>query len=204
VAPSEQGDDQAQGQPLSADIFISYSRKDIAFARLIRASLQASGLDTWIDWDRIPVGERWWDEICQAIERTHIFMFIISGSSMGSPVCRDEINQALKNHKRIIPILVDHLAPEAVHKFVPELPELNWVIFEKDHLFQIAENQQAQSGPPEDRLVALPWPLGVPGPLDRRCGCAAQALTAEGTERFRTGQGSAPRCGRRWLLSDSE
>jgi len=113
VAPSEQGDDQAQGQPLSADIFISYSRKDIAFARLIRASLQASGLDTWIDWDRIPVGERWWDEICQAIERTHIFMFIISGSSMGSPVCRDEINQALKNHKRIIPILVDHLAPVA-------------------------------------------------------------------------------------------
>jgi WD40 repeat protein len=156
VVPSEQGDDQAQGQPLSADIFISYSRKDIAFARLIRASLQSSGLDTWIDWDRIPVGERWWDEICQAIERTHIFMFIISGSSMGSPVCRDEINQALKNHKRIIPILVDHLAPEAVHKFVPELPELNWVIFEKDHLFQIAENQQAQSGPPEDRLVALP------------------------------------------------
>jgi WD40 repeat protein len=152
----EQGDDQAQAQPLSADIFISYSRKDIAFARLIRASLQASGLDTWIDWDRIPVGERWWDEICQAIERTHIFMFIISASSMSSPVCRDEINQALKNHKRIIPILVDHLAPEAVHRFVPELPELNWVIFEKDHLFQIAENEQAQSGPPEDRLVALP------------------------------------------------
>ena len=154
--PPVHGDDQAQGQPLSADIFISYSRKDIAFARLIRASLQSSGLDTWIDWDRIPVGERWWDEICQAIERTHIFMFVISSSSLGSPVCRDEIGQALKNHKRIIPILVDHLTPEAVHKFVPGLPELNWVIFEKDHLFQVTENRQVQSGPAEDRLVALP------------------------------------------------
>ena len=55
-APPQESDDQAQGQPLSADIFISYSRKDIAFARLIRSSLQSSGLDTWIDWDRIPVG----------------------------------------------------------------------------------------------------------------------------------------------------
>lgn len=154
--PAQQGDDQAPGKPLSADVFISYSRKDIAFARLIRASLQSCDLDTWIDWDRIPVGERWWDEICRAIERSNVFMFIISGSSMGSPVCRDEINQALKNHKRIIPILVDDLTPDAVHKFVPELPELNWVIFEKDHLFQITENQQVQSGPPEDRLVALP------------------------------------------------
>ena len=155
-APPQQDDGRAAAQPQSADIFISYSRKDIAFARLIRSSLQSSGLDTWIDWDRIPVGERWWDEICRAIERSNVFMFIISASSMGSPVCRDEINQALKNHKRIIPILVDQLTPEAVHKFVPELPELNWVIFEKDHLFQITENQQVQSGPPEDRLLALP------------------------------------------------
>lgn len=147
---------EAPAQPQSADIFISYSRKDIAFARLIRSSLQSSGLDTWIDWDRIPVGERWWDEICQAIEKSNVFMFIISSSSMGSSVCRDEINQALKNHKRIIPILVDQLTPEAVHQVVPELPELNWVVFEKDHLFQITEDKRVKSGPPEDRLQALP------------------------------------------------
>jgi hypothetical protein len=91
---ARQGDAIETAQPRSADIFISYSRKDIAFARLIRSSLQASGLDTWIDWDRIPVGERWWDEICRAIERSNVFMFIISASSTGSPVCRDEINQA--------------------------------------------------------------------------------------------------------------
>ena len=154
--PLPQGADQAPGQPLSADVFISYSRKDIAFARLIRTSLQASGVDTWIDWDRIPVGERWWDEIRQAIERSNVFMFIISGSSVGSTVCRDEINLALQNHKRIIPILVDNLTPEAVHKFVPELPEFNWVIFEKDRLFQLTEDQQVTSGSPEDRLVAFP------------------------------------------------
>ena len=32
-----------------SDVFISYSRKDIAFARLLRESLQQSQVDTWID-----------------------------------------------------------------------------------------------------------------------------------------------------------
>ena len=155
-ASAPQGAEQPPGQPLSADVFISYSRKDIAFARLLRAALHSSGLESWIDWERIPVGEKWWAEICQAIERSNVFLFIISASSIGSSVCRDEVNEALKNHKRVIPVLVDNLTPEAVHKFVPELPELNWVIFEKDNLFQLTEDPQVRSGPPEDRLVALP------------------------------------------------
>ena len=154
--PSPDGDAGTQAETLSADIFISYSRKDIAFARLIRTSLESAGLETWIDWARIPVGERWRDEISQAIERSNVFLFIISRSSTESSICRDEINEALKNHKRIVPVLVDDLTPEVVHRFVPELPEINWVVFEKDRLFQIAENDLADAGAPEDRLVALP------------------------------------------------
>jgi hypothetical protein len=92
-----------------------YSRKDIAFARLIRESLQENEIDTWIDWERIPVGEKWWPEICSAIENANVFMFIISKNSIGSPVCKDEIDQALKNHKRIIPIVVDDLKPAGVY-----------------------------------------------------------------------------------------
>jgi WD40 repeat protein len=139
-----------------SDVFISYSRKDIAFARLLRESLQQNEVDTWIDWERIPVGERWWDEICQAIENANVFMFIISKNSIGSPVCKNEIDHALKNHKRIIPVIVDELAPEAVREFTPELPQINWIVFEKDHLFRIEENAQDQSDSPEDRQVALP------------------------------------------------
>ena len=40
------GDDRMSDPGGSADVFISCSRKDIAFARLLRASLQTSGLDT--------------------------------------------------------------------------------------------------------------------------------------------------------------
>jgi hypothetical protein len=183
--PTEPGPDQPPGRSLSADIFISYSRKDIAFARLLRSSLESSGLNTWIDWERIPVGEQWWSEISQAIERCNVFMFIISASSIGSSVCKDEINEALKNHKRVIPVLVDNVTPEAVREFIPELPGLNWVVFEKDHLFRLGEDAEAAPGRDEDRLVALPVRAG-PGQAHR-----------DGSHRLGLGESSYPVAGGR-------
>lgn len=44
-------------------IFISYSRKNIDFAGNIVQALADNDLDTWIDWDSIPSGEKWRDEI---------------------------------------------------------------------------------------------------------------------------------------------
>ena len=141
-----------------SDVFISYSRKNIAFARLLRESLQKSQIDAWIDWERIPVGEKWWPEICDAIEHANIFMFIISKDSIGSPVCKDEIDFALKNNKRIIPIIVDDLQPSVIKEFAPDLPAINWIMFEKGQIFRIEENLDNQSDKPEDRQVALPLP----------------------------------------------
>ena len=138
------------------DVFISYSRKDIAFARLINEALQKSDVDTWVDWQKIPVGERFWNEICQAIENANVFMFIISQNSLGSKVCKDEINEALKNNKRIIPIIVDKLKAEAVQAFVPDLAQINWIVFERDHIFRLEENPQPSSEYPDDQLLALP------------------------------------------------
>jgi hypothetical protein len=37
-----------------SDVFVSYSRKDIAFARVLHDALKARNLDTWIDWQDIP------------------------------------------------------------------------------------------------------------------------------------------------------
>src|ERR1035437_6970179 len=138
-----------------SDVFISYSRRDIAFARLIREALQQSQIDIWIDWDRIPVGERWWQEIAEAIEGANVFMLIISRNSLGSKVCRDEIELALKNHKRIVPILVDQLTPEEIAGLAPDLPQFNWVVFERDHIFRLEVDPAASSEKAEDREVAL-------------------------------------------------
>ena len=139
-----------------SDVFISYSRRDIAFARLIREALQQSQFDTWIDWDRIPVGERWWQEITEAIEGANVFMLIISRHSLDSKVCRDEIDLALRNHKRIVPILVDRLSPEEIATLAPDLPQFNWVVFERDQIFQVEVGAGANAGKPEDAEVAFP------------------------------------------------
>ena len=138
-----------------SDVFISYSRRDIAFARLIREALQQSQIDIWIDWDRIPVGERWWQEITEAIEGANVFMLIISRNSLGSKVCRNEIELALANHKRIVPVLVDQLTPEEIAGLAPDLPQFNWVVFERDRIFRLEVDPNATSDKPEDREIAL-------------------------------------------------
>ena len=45
------------------DVFISYSRKDIAFARLLHEALVENGLETWIDWQDIPPSADWLAEV---------------------------------------------------------------------------------------------------------------------------------------------
>jgi hypothetical protein len=37
-----------------SDVFISYSRKDIAFTHLLNKALEEIELETWIDWQDIP------------------------------------------------------------------------------------------------------------------------------------------------------
>lgn len=138
------------------DVFISYSRKDIAFARLIRSALEQAQVDTWIDWERIPIGERWWQEITEAIQSANVFIFIISKHSIQSTVCKDEIYLAIENHKRIIPIIVDNLNPTEVSQFAEELPKFNWIIFERDQIFRVEENPLADGDKLEDRFHALP------------------------------------------------
>ena len=42
-----------------AKVFVSYSRKDLEFAKRLTAELQKSGLDFWIDWEGIPPTVDW-------------------------------------------------------------------------------------------------------------------------------------------------
>ena len=98
-----------------SDIFISYSRKDIAFARLVHEALSKNGFETWIDWKDIPPSVDWLNEVYTAIEKSVTFLFIVSATSTSSDVCGRELEHARKNNKRIIPILIDDVDPAKVH-----------------------------------------------------------------------------------------
>lgn len=89
-----------------SNIFISYSRNDLDIAEKIVSVLAESKLDTWIDWKSIPKGEKFEHEIYQGIEGATVFLFLISPNSVQSEWCQKEISHALRNKKRIIPILI--------------------------------------------------------------------------------------------------
>lgn len=103
---------------------MSYSRKDTAFVRELHDFLTESGKDVWVDWDDIPPGSRWEQDIDDSIDGADSFVFVVSQHSLASEYCVEEFGHAGKRGKRIVPIApvdVDPgLAPEA-------LRQLNWI-----------------------------------------------------------------------------
>jgi WD40 repeat protein len=111
-----------------SDVFISYSRKDIAFARVLNDMLKARGLESWIDWQDIPPTSDWLEEVFAAIESADTFVFVVSRTSIKSEICSRELAHAVANHKRVIPIVVQEVSPKATPQGVAEL---NWIFFRK-------------------------------------------------------------------------
>jgi len=118
-----------------AKVFVSYSRKDIDFAKRLTAELQKSEIDFWIDWEGIPPTVDWWKEIEKGIEEADVFLFLISPDSVKSKVCRQEIDVAVKNGKRIIPIVVREIEWQDTP---PQLGHLNYIFFSRDDDFDTA------------------------------------------------------------------
>lgn len=110
-------------------IFISYSRKDIEFARQVVDALAEQDLDTWIDWQSIPKGEDWKEEIDRGIEQAETFIFLMSPDSAKSAICNLEVAHALKNNKRVIPIVIRDTNPKDFHSenSGKEISKRNWV-----------------------------------------------------------------------------
>jgi formylglycine-generating enzyme required for sulfatase activity len=115
-----------------ARIFVSYSRKNIDFCRRLTAILQQRELDFWVDWEGIPPTVDWMQEIQKAIEEADTFIFIISPDSILSKVCKEELALAVKNGKRLIPVVASEIKWDEVP---PELSHLNYIFFRESDDF---------------------------------------------------------------------
>ena len=112
-----------------AKLFISYSRKDRPFVERLSEALKAKGQDTWVDLRDILPSEDWLNAIRAAIEGADAFVFTVSPDSVDpTSVCAKEIDHAVAQNKRIIPIVCRAVDTRAVR--VPEsIGRLNWVPF---------------------------------------------------------------------------
>lgn len=94
-----------QASPLK-DVFISYGRREsIGFAARLFAQLKLAGYEAWFDKVNIQPGNSWRMDIADGIRTAHSFVFLIAPHSVQSGPCLEEIEQALKWGKRIIPIM---------------------------------------------------------------------------------------------------
>ena len=107
-------------------LFVSYSRKDIDAARQLTEAFVRENLDFWIDWEGIPPTVDWWREIEKGIEEADAFLFLMSPDSVASKVCGQELEHAIKNGKRLIPLVVRDVRADDV---TPILRTLNWIFF---------------------------------------------------------------------------
>jgi hypothetical protein len=116
-------------------LFVSYSRRDTDCARKLTESLKCQNLDSWIDWESIPPTVDWWSEIQKGIEQADVFLFLISPASIRSKVCRREIDYAIRNGKRLIPVIVRDVNAEEAPSV---LSHLNWIFIRETDDFNAA------------------------------------------------------------------
>jgi len=87
------------------NVFISYSRRDLAFADQLDACLQLGGFETTIDRRAISGGEDFKARLGALIRDADTVLFVLSRSSAQSRVCAWEVEEAIRLGKRIIPVL---------------------------------------------------------------------------------------------------
>jgi WD40 repeat protein len=110
---------QADSQPSArrTRVFLSYSRKDQPFVIRLSEALEGRGYfvdyDQGADADKIEGGiaptDAWWDRLKANIAVADVVIFAVSPAAIASRVCDDEIAEAQRLGKRLIPFLVSEI-----------------------------------------------------------------------------------------------
>ena len=124
-------------------VFISYSRKDIDFARKLAGDLEKAGYDVWWDITGLHGGDDWVSTIPAAIAASKYMIVVLTPNSIESTWVRKEYTHALNLRRKIVPIMLASTS-------VPfALNTLNYVNF--------------MSGEYEDNFKNLLAPIGFTG-----------------------------------------
>ena len=95
-------------------VFISYSRRDMASADRMVAALEAAGFAVTIDRRDLPYGEEWQGELADFIRASDTVVWLVSPASVESRWCNWELGEVQRINKRLIPVAVQPVAPEAL------------------------------------------------------------------------------------------
>jgi TolB protein len=88
-------------------VFISYSRKDLAFVECLVKDLKTAGLEVWYDLSGLEIGMHWSKEIEAAICESQYILFILSPNSVESEWVEREFIYASNHNLKIIPVIYE-------------------------------------------------------------------------------------------------
>src|SRR5262245_22191292 len=123
-------------------VFISYSRKDMAFADKLETALRARGFEVLIDREEIYAFEEWWTRIEALIGGADTVAFVISPEAVKPDVAVKEVAYAASLNKRFAPIVCRRVENSAV----PEaLRRLNYIFFDDSSRFEASADKLAEA-----------------------------------------------------------
>lgn len=111
-----------------AHVFISYSKRDAAYARKLTARLLSEGFDVWIDDRSLRSSEDWWRSIVLALRSAAAVVVLISPEADASDWVQREITLAMKYEKPLFPL---HLAGS--------LDTPNWELFVRTQIRDVRD-----------------------------------------------------------------
>lgn len=123
-------------------VFISYSRKDKAFARQLVTALEARGIAAQIDERDLPTLEDWRRELLHFIRECDTVVFIVSHNSITSPVCAWEIQQVVDLQKRLAPVVLERVSNDQIPEAVTRI---NYLYFDAPNDFETQADRLAKA-----------------------------------------------------------
>jgi Tol biopolymer transport system component len=133
---------QEHGSEPKVKIFISYSRKDIAFVDRLETELNRRGFEPLIDRTEIYAFEDWWKRIEALIGKADTVVFVVSPDAVTSEVSLKEVAYAASLNKRFAPIVYRMVAEAQV----PEvLRRLHFIFFDDSTHFEARADQLAEA-----------------------------------------------------------
>jgi hypothetical protein len=109
---------------MAADIFMSYSRREVGFVDDLTHRLEKAGFNVWLDYRRLIPGTPWAGQIDKGLKDAEVILLVVSKDSIASQYVELEWRHVLEEkHKRIILAIF-----EAVD-LPPELEKYEWVDF---------------------------------------------------------------------------
>jgi formylglycine-generating enzyme required for sulfatase activity len=123
-------------------VFISYSRKDMAFADELEAALKARDFEVLIDREEIYAFEDWWKRIEALIGSADTVVFALSPDAVQSDVALKEVARAASLNKRFAPIVCRRVEDSGV----PEaLRRLNFIFFDDPAQFEVSVDKLTEA-----------------------------------------------------------